>query len=164
MYVHESIFSKFLEILKDRALKIKVGDPFDSNSTMGPLISNQQLEKVLSFIQIAQDEGGEIITGGKRLVTGVNPNGYYFAPTIITGVHPIDCRIQQEEVFGPVVTVTPFSSEEEVIKWANGTKYGLSASIWTQNISRAHRVAQKMQGGTIWVVNCDFLRLELLDG
>lgn len=153
MYVHESIFSGFLEILKSFVLKIKVGDPFDSNSTMGPLISSQHLEKVLSYIQIAKDEGGQVITGGERLVTGVNSQGYYLAPTIITGVHPIDCRIQQEEVFGPVVTVTPFSSEEEVIEWANGTKYGLSASIWTQNISRAHRVAHKMQGGTVWVVS-----------
>ncbi len=159
-----SIFSKFLEILKNHALNIKVGDPFDSNTNMGPLISSPHLQKVLSYIQIAQEEGGHVVTGGKRLVSGVNPEGYYLAPTIITGVHPINCRIQQEEVFGPVVTVTPFSTEEEVVEWANGTKYGLSASIWTQNITRAHRVARKMQGGTIWVVIVVTLILELLDG
>ncbi len=129
-----------------------MGDPFDSSTTMGPLISSQHLEKVLSYIKIAQTEGGQIITGGKRLEADLNPNGNYLAPTIIIGVDPIDCRIQQEEVFGPVVTVTPFSSEDEVVKWANGTKYGLSASIWTQDIKRAHRVARQMHGGTIWVV------------
>ena len=163
IYVHESIYERFLNMLKENALKITVGDPFDPNSKMGPLISMQHLEKVLSYINIAESEGGKVVTGGNRVSDGVNPDGCFIAPTIITGIHPINCRIQQEEVFGPVVTVTSFSTEEQVIKWANGTKYGLSACVWTQNIKQAHRVAKRLQSGTVWVVSDNDLKLELLD-
>ena len=102
-------------------------------------------------------EGGKIITGGKRLTEPPFTHGYYLRPTIITGVPPLACRVQQEEIFGPVITVTPFQTEEQVIEYANGTKYGLSACVWSQNVKRVHRVSKALKAGTIWV-NCWMVR------
>jgi len=114
-------------------------------------------EKILSYIELAKQEGGKVLCGG----TAINPGGefsegWYIAPTVIEGL-PYDCRTNQEEIFGPVVTLTPFETEEEVLKYANSTTYGLSATIWTENLTRAHRMAEKIQSGIVWI-NCWLVR------
>jgi aminomuconate-semialdehyde/2-hydroxymuconate-6-semialdehyde dehydrogenase len=115
------------------------------------------MEKILSYIDLAQQEGGKIICGGKQVhPEGTNAGGYYIEPTIIEGLG-YDCRTNQEEIFGPVVTLTPFDTEEEVLKIANSTQYGLAATVWTQNLTRAHTVAAKLHSGIVWV-NCWLLR------
>jgi len=134
---------------------LKVGDPFLADTTTGPLISAQHLEKVSSYIKIALDDGGKIELGGKNPSDSLSEtlkNGYFFEPTIITGL-PLNSRVLKEEIFGPVVTVTPFKDEDEVIELANSLEYGLSASVWTENVKTANRVALKIQTGTVWV-NC----------
>jgi aminomuconate-semialdehyde/2-hydroxymuconate-6-semialdehyde dehydrogenase len=158
IFVHESIYDRFLYDFKLAADLMIVGDPLDENTQVGALVSAQHMEKVLSYIEIAKQEGGiclflillgTILTGGKSLFSTLN--GYFMRPTIITGLHATDSRVQKEEIFGPVVTVTPFSTDEEAIKFANATEYGLSCSIWTQDITRAHTVAQKINVGTCWI-------------
>ena len=109
------------------------------------------MEKVLSYIELAKEEGGTILCGGKRKVlTGEHAEGYYIEPTIIEGLH-YQCRTNQEEIFGPVVTLTPFDTEEEVLEMANSTQYGLAATVWTNDLKRAHRVADLVQAGIVWV-------------
>jgi aminomuconate-semialdehyde/2-hydroxymuconate-6-semialdehyde dehydrogenase len=155
--VEESIYEKFVEKFTRAASLIRPGDPLEKETQMGPLVSHEHREKVLGYIKLAQEEGGTIMGGG-----GIPPlkapfdKGYFLNPTIITGLSPT-CRTMQEEIFGPVVTIVPFKTEEEAIAIANGTEYGLSASVWTQNSSRAHRVSQKLHVGTVWV-NCWMLR------
>jgi len=118
---------------------------------MGALVSKEHLEKIQYYVELAKEEGGKIVLGGDRPnLDGELKNGYYHNPTIIVGLSP-SCRVQQEEIFGPVVTVTPFESEEEVIEWANCVKYGLSATVWTENLRKAHRVAQELKAGTVWI-------------
>jgi len=102
-------------------------------------------------VELAKEEGGKIVLGGDRpSLEGELQHGYFHNPTVIVGLPP-SCRVQQEEIFGPVVTVTPFDTEEEVIAWANGVQYGLSASVWTENLRKAHRVAQELRTGTVWI-------------
>ena len=115
------------------------------------------MNKVLSHIELAKQEGGKILTGGKRAaVSGRCANGYFVEPTVITGLGHL-CKTNQEEIFGPVVTIMPFETETEVIEYANGTTYGLSATIWTDNLKKAHRVAAEVKSGIIWV-NCWLFR------
>ena len=115
------------------------------------MVSLEHMENILSRIELAKEEGGEILLGGKRkILEGKFKNGYYIEPTIIEGLD-YNCRTNQEEIFGPVVTITPFDTEEEVIRMANSTKYGLSASIFTENISKGHRVARLIESGVVWI-------------
>ena len=115
------------------------------------------MEKVLSYIDLAKEEGGTVLTGGHQVhLEGEYAQGYYLAPTIIEGL-AFDCRTNQEEIFGPVVTITPFDTEEEVLLMANSTDYGLAATIWTENLTRAHRMANEIQMGIVWI-NCWLLR------
>jgi aminomuconate-semialdehyde/2-hydroxymuconate-6-semialdehyde dehydrogenase len=115
------------------------------------------MNKVLSYIELAKQEGGIILTGGKRIkINGRCEDGYFVEPTVITGLNHL-CRTNQEEIFGPVVTILPFDTEEEAVMMANSTRYGLAATIWTENLSRAHRVAQQVKSGIIWI-NCWLLR------
>jgi aminomuconate-semialdehyde/2-hydroxymuconate-6-semialdehyde dehydrogenase len=124
---------------------------------MGAVVSKDHMEKVLSYVELAKEEGGSILTGGHRVkLEGEYSEGYYIAPTVIEGLS-YDCRTNQEEIFGPVVTITPFDTEEEVLMMANSTKYGLATSIWTSNLKRAHRVASEIHAGIIWI-NCWLLR------
>jgi aminomuconate-semialdehyde/2-hydroxymuconate-6-semialdehyde dehydrogenase len=116
------------------------------------LISEAHLQKVVGYIELAKQEGGTIVTGGHR----VDRRGYFVEPTVITGL-ACDCRILQEEIFGPVVTVTPFDREEQAIAFANSTRYGLSSTLWTRDLQRAHRVAAAIDSGTVWI-NCWLLR------
>lgn len=146
--VYDAFKSKFLKEVKD----LKVGDPKDPKSNLGALVSEQHLQKVASYVAIAKQEGGTVLNGGNR----IDQPGYYFEPTVIEGLDE-NCRTNQEEIFGPVVTLSPFTTEEEAIRMANSTRYGLSCTLWTQNLKRAHRVSHAIQSGIVWV-NCWLLR------
>jgi len=151
IFVQRGLYDTFLARFIERTKALVVGDPDDPATNLGALISRDHLEKVSYYVDLARQEGGTIETGGGPVRLGGDlVNGYFFAPTVVTGLAP-SCRVMNEEIFGPVVTVTPFDSEEEVVAWANGTPYGLSATIWTTDLGRAHRVAQSMDAGIIWV-------------
>lgn len=154
IYVERPLYETFVEKLAERASRMVVGDPLQAGTNVGALISQEHLERVEGFVQRAVEQGGRIVTGGKRPahLTG----GAFFEPTIIVDVDP-SCEIVRQEVFGPVVTIQPFDTEEEVVAAANDTRYGLSASIWTSNLKRAHRVASDLEVGIIWI-NSWFLR------
>ncbi|ADI27040.1 aldehyde dehydrogenase [Geobacillus sp. C56-T3] len=154
IYVERPLYEQFLQKFVAKTKELVVGDPFDPRTNVGALISEEHYERVMSYIELAKEEGGRILTGGKR-PDGLD-QGYYLEPTIIVGVNR-NCRIVREEVFGPVVTVMPFDEEEEVIAQANDTHYGLSATIWTNDLRRAHRVAARIEAGIVWV-NTWFLR------
>jgi len=157
VYVERSIFDRFVDALKRKAEGLCVGLPLEKNTDMGPLISAQHREKVLSYYRLAREEGANVVTGGGIPKFGsVLDDGFYVQPTIYTGL-PESARCVKEEIFGPVCHVAPFDTEEEAVKLANDTKYGLAASIWTTNLKRGHRVAQQMNAGITWV-NCWFLR------
>ena len=149
--IEESLYEKFKSVFVKRARELIVGSPKDSKSNLGAVVSKEHLNSILSKIDIAKKEGGSILCGGVQVsLPGDLSNGYYLSPTVIEGTKSSD-TINQEEVFGPVVTIMPFKTEKEAIELCNNTKYGLSASIFTQNISRAHRVSAKLDAGVIWV-------------
>jgi len=151
LFVQEDIYDKFKSDFLEKTRNLVVGDPRDNSSNLGAIVSKQHMEKILSKIEQARDEGGKVLTGGKRLqLDGELKNGYYIEPTIIEGL-PADCQTNHEEIFGPVVSMIPFKSEEDVISMANSTRYGLSASIFTSDVSRAHRVASAIDSGIVWV-------------
>jgi aminomuconate-semialdehyde/2-hydroxymuconate-6-semialdehyde dehydrogenase len=152
IFVERCIHDEFVTRFADAATKLRIGDPLDDSTDIGALISEAHLRKVMGYIDLATTEGGTIVAGGHRL----ERPGYFVEPTIITGL-TCECRVLQEEIFGPVVTVTPFDSEAEAIAFANSTRYGLSATVWTRDLSRAHRVAASLDAGTIWI-NCWLLR------
>lgn len=157
VYVHRSIFEEFVTKLKQQAANIKIGYPKDKDVFMGPLVSKVHQQKVLSYYQLAREEGATVQHGGGVPSFGdERDNGCYIEPTIFTGLED-NARINQEEIFGPVCHVSPFDDEDEVIKRVNNTKYGLAASLWTNNLARAHRVAPQIHVGLVWV-NTWFLR------
>lgn len=149
--VEESIYEKFRDSFVAEARKLKVGDPQEASTDQGALVSQAHMEKVLGAIEKAKQEGGKIILGGERVKpSGRCANGYFVAPTVIEGLSA-NCATNQEEIFGPVVTLMPFKTEADAVAAANSTSYGLSASIFTQNLARAHRVAANLETGLIWV-------------
>lgn len=152
IFVERSIHDEFVERFAEATKKLRIGDPLDDATDVGALISEAHLQKVMGYIDLATKEGGTIVAGGRRL----DHPGYFVEPTIVTGLG-CDCRTMQEEIFGPVVTVTPFDGEQEALRFANSTRYGLSATVWTRDLSRAHRVAAALDAGTIWI-NCWLLR------
>ncbi|MDI3257512.1 MAG: aldehyde dehydrogenase [Kyrpidia sp.] len=154
VYVERPIYDEFLRRMVEKTRGLVVGDPFDERTNVGALISEEHLHRVEGFIERAVKEGGRILVGGRR--PEHMTRGYYLEPTIIVDVDR-RCEIVQQEVFGPVITVQPFDSEDEVIGQANDTHYGLSATIWTANLKRAHRVAARLEAGIIWI-NTWFLR------
>lgn len=157
VYVERKIFDRFVAALKQKAEGLRLGWPMDEDTTTGPLISEQHRAKVLSFYQFAREEGATVVTGGGLAsFRDARDNGFYVQPTIFTGLRE-DARCVKEEIFGPVCHVAPFDSEEDAIAKANDTKYGLAASVWTSNLKRGHRVAEKLRVGITWV-NCWFLR------
>jgi aminomuconate-semialdehyde/2-hydroxymuconate-6-semialdehyde dehydrogenase len=157
IFVERSLYKKFTDEFVKRTESLIIGDPLEGKTNVGALVSEPHMQKVLSYISLAQQEGGEILTGGKQVhLTGRCANGYFVAPTVITGLSH-QCRTNQEEIFGPVVTIMPFDTEAEVIQFANSTTYGLSATVWTENLKRAHRISAQLKSGIIWV-NCWLFR------
>ncbi|UOE56830.1 aldehyde dehydrogenase [Cytobacillus oceanisediminis] len=154
IYVERPIYSEFVSRFAERVKALKVGHPLDDDTNVGALVSKEHYDRVMGYVEIAKNDGGTIVTGGKR-PEGLE-KGYYLEPTIITDLSR-NSRCIREEIFGPVVTVTPFDMEEEVVMQANDTHYGLSATIWTSNLKRAHRVSHQIEAGIIWV-NTWFLR------
>jgi aminomuconate-semialdehyde/2-hydroxymuconate-6-semialdehyde dehydrogenase len=155
IFVEKSIYEKFKNDFVERTKKLKIGNPKSAETNIGAIVSKQHFEKILSYIELAKTEGGKILCGGNSVkVEGLN--GYFIEPTIIENL-PFDCRTNQEEIFGPVVTVQPFETEEEVLTYANSVRYGLASTIWTENLSIAHRVAARIEAGIVWI-NCWLLR------
>lgn len=169
IFVERPIYEKFKTDFIEKVSQLKIGDPLNESTKVGAVVSRQHLEKVLSYIELAKEEGGKILLGGKRVdlshETHKNPKskiqtpkltGWFIEPTIIENL-PFDCRTNQEEIFGAVVTLQPFDTEEEVLSYANSVRYGLSSTVWTENLSRAHRMAERIESGIVWI-NCWLLR------
>jgi aminomuconate-semialdehyde/2-hydroxymuconate-6-semialdehyde dehydrogenase len=157
IFVERPLYAKFRNDFVARTKKLKVGDPLLEDSNLGAVVSMAHLEKILSYIELAKQEGGTILCGGEQIkLEGRCKNGWFVEPAVIEGL-PYDCRTNQEEIFGPVVTIMPFDAEEEVLQFANSTPYGLATILWTENLTRAHRLANVIQSGIIWI-NCWMLR------
>lgn len=150
IFIEASIYDKFKTDFTKRTKALKVGPPSNSDTDVGAIVSKTHYEKILSYIKLAQEEGGKILCGGLAVFPEGYENGYYIEPTIIEGL-PFDCRTNQEEIFGPVVTITPFETEDDVLAYANSTEYGLAAILWTENISRVQRMTKAIQAGIVWV-------------
>jgi aminomuconate-semialdehyde/2-hydroxymuconate-6-semialdehyde dehydrogenase len=154
LFVEAAVHDEFMARLADAAVKLPIGDPFDSRTRVGPLISDEHRHRVEDYIEIALSDGGELVTGGQR--PAALESGFFLQPTIVTAVPP-GSRASQEEIFGPVLVASTFTDEAEVVALANGTDYGLAAMIWTRDLTRAHRVSAALQAGIVWV-NCFFVR------
>jgi aminomuconate-semialdehyde/2-hydroxymuconate-6-semialdehyde dehydrogenase len=156
--VERSVHDAFLERFVARVRALRMGDPLDSQTEQGALISRAHADKVASYVELARREGGTIVCGGgpPRNLPVRCQDGFFLEPTVITGLAP-SCRVEREEIFGPVVTVTPFDSEDEALALANDTPYGLAAMVWTENLSRAHRLAERIDAGVVWI-NCWLVR------
>jgi len=151
IFVERSLFQKFKTDFIDRTKALKVGNPLEKETDIGAIVSKQHLKKIMSYIELAKKEGGKILCGGEKIaLDGENKEGYFMAPTIIEGLSA-SCRTNQEEIFGPVVTIMPFDTEEEVLYNANSTVYGLSATLWTDSNKRIIRFSRELEAGIIWV-------------
>ncbi|MFT5819723.1 MAG: aminomuconate-semialdehyde/2-hydroxymuconate-6-semialdehyde dehydrogenase [Crocinitomix sp.] len=151
IFVERPIYEKFRDAFVERVSNTKVSYPTDPEAKLGALVSKPHIDKVLSYVALAKEEGGTVLTGGTRVqLDGEYSEGYYMRPTVIEGL-AYDCRTNQEEIFGPVVTITPFDTEEEALMMANSTVYGLSATVWTENLTLAHRFADQLHSGIVWV-------------
>lgn len=151
IFIERSIYDKFKKAFVEKVETTTVSFPNDPKAKLGAVVSMPHMEKVLSYVDLAKEEGGTILTGGKRVILeGEYSEGYYLRPTVIEGLS-YDCRTNQEEIFGPVVTITPFDTEEEVLMMANSTEYGLAATLWTNDLKRAHRMADKIHSGIVWI-------------
>ena len=182
IFIERPLYERFKTDFVSRVSALKVGDPQDEDTEVGAIVSKQHFDKIMSYIELAKTEGGRILTGGNAVTAETqrrgdrsepgaiangfqnpkskiqNPKlaGWFIEPTVIEGLGH-DCRTNQEEIFGPVVTIMPFDTEEEVLGYANSVRYGLSATVWTENLSSAHRVASKLEAGIVWI-NCWLLR------
>ncbi|MCB9308322.1 MAG: aldehyde dehydrogenase [Lewinellaceae bacterium] len=157
IYVERPIYERFRRDFVAQVKAIRVGDPADPGSRLGAVVSKMHFDKVLSYIDLAKEEGGAILCGGHAIeMSGRLAGGWYIAPTVIEGL-PLECRTNQEEIFGPVVTIQPFDTDDEALALANGAPYGLSSTVWTNNLSRTQRLAAELQAGIVWV-NCWLLR------
>lgn len=154
IFIQQEVFENFKKAFVEKVNSLRVGDPKDETTQVGALVSKDHRQKVMDYVALAKEEGGNILTGGK-IPSHIN-KGYYFEPTVIEGLDAF-CRTNTEEIFGPVVTLQPFTTEEEALKYANATEYGLSAMVWTQDLDRAHRVSSGIKSGIVWV-NCWMMR------
>ncbi len=151
IFVERPIYEKFKAAFVEKVSKTVVSFPEDPAARMGALVSKPHMEKVLSYVELAKQEGGTVLTGGERVILDAPYHeGYYVRPTVIEGL-TYDCRTNQEEIFGPVVTIMPFDTEDEVLMMANSTEYGLAATLWTSDLKRAHRMADQIEAGIVWV-------------
>lgn len=151
IFVEAPVYKQFVERFVEKTRQLKVGDPQKPENFLGALVSKDHLAKVRSYVELAQQEGGTVETGLEPLTLAEpNKNGFFMRPTIITGLTS-NCRVMQEEIFGPVVTIAPFQNEEEVVQMANSVEYGLAATLWSKDIQRVHRMAQQLEVGTLWV-------------
>jgi len=143
---HESVYDEVVARLAERASKVRIGNPQESGTSMGPIVSVTQMNRVLGYIDVGVKEGASLVTGGKR----VGDKGYFVAPTVFANVEH-EMRISQEEIFGPVVSVIKFKDDEEALRLANGTVYSLAAGVWSRDIGRVHNFAKKVKAGTVWI-------------
>ncbi len=150
IYVEKKIYDRFKSDFVKRTKELTVGNPLREKTKVGAIVSKPHFDKILSYIQLAQEEGGTILCGGNAIRPEGVENGLYIQPTIIEGL-PNNCRTNQEEIFGPVVTIMPFEDDDEALELANTTSYGLSSTIWTSNLTRAHRLARDMEAGIVWI-------------
>ncbi len=153
LIVQKDLYRKFVDAYVDRVKALKIGDPMDPATQFGALTSQPHLEKVESYVKLARDLGGRVLCGGLRVP---GHKGYFFPPTVIEGLDPA-CRVEQEEIFGPVVTIQPFTTDEDAIRLANSTPYGLASTVFTQSLARANRFSAEVQSGIVWV-NCWLIR------
>lgn len=157
IFVERPLFERFKSDFVAKVSAMKTGDPAEESTKLGAVVSKSHMEKVLSYIELAKDEGGRILTGGHRVFPeGRCKGGWFIEPTVIEGL-AFDCRTNQEEIFGPVVTIMPFDTQEEVLTYANSTKYGLASVVWTNHMGKALEVAEKLETGIVWV-NCWLIR------
>jgi len=148
VFAHRSVYDELLERVSDRARSITIGDPLDDRTELGPLAFADQRNKVAGYVDLGRSEGARVLTGGNPSDGGTG--GFFYEPTVLVDVHN-DMRVVREEIFGPVAAIMPFETEDEVVALANDTDFGLAAGVWTQNLSRAHRMAGRLEAGTIWV-------------
>ncbi|MFZ0015282.1 MAG: betaine-aldehyde dehydrogenase, partial [Acidimicrobiia bacterium] len=160
VFVHESVHDDFVARLKVRTEKMRIGDPLDPDTQVGALISEEHMEKVLTYIEAGKRSGARLVTGGERAITGSLASGWFVEPTIFDGCTD-DMEIVTDEIFGPVMTVLVFTDEAEVIERANATRFGLAAGVFTTDLQRAHRVVAELEAGTIWVNNYDLTPVEV---
>lgn len=153
IFIQKSIYEKFRDAFVEKVKKMKVGDPMEADTKQGAVVSKMHFDKVMSYIELAKEEGGKILAGGEALhPEGRCTDGWFIAPTVIENL-AYDARCNMEEIFGPVVTLTPFETEEEVLGMANATEYGLSSTIWTSNLNTANRMSEEIKAGIVWI-NC----------
>lgn len=153
IFVERPLYERFRDAFLERVKALRLGDPLEPETDQGALVSETHMNKVLGYIQLAAEEGGSLLTGGARsTLPGRCAGGWFVEPAVFENL-PFDCRTNQEEIFGPVATLIPFDTEDEAVAWANSTRYGLAASLWSQDVSRCHRIAAQLDSGILWV-NC----------
>lgn len=152
IFVQDTIYDEFVAAIVKKFNAINIGDPSDMNTQLGAIVNEEQMNKVLGYIEIGKQEGAKVLCGGERYTEGACANGYFIRPTLLEASN--DMRVSQEEIFGPVGVVIKFSTEEEVIAMANDCEYGLAGAVWTQDITRALRVAQAIESGRVWINSC----------
>ncbi|PHX91441.1 MAG: 2-hydroxymuconic semialdehyde dehydrogenase [Flavobacteriales bacterium] len=156
VFVERPVYERVKQSLLEAVNAMKVGDPLHENTQVGAIVSKQHFDKVLAHIALAKKEGATVLCGGESVEPEGFALGWYIKPTILEGLPP-NCRTNKEEIFGPVISIAPFDTEDEVLAMANNTEYGLAATLWTENLSRAHKMAQQLETGIVWI-NCWLLR------